>query len=69
MAARLARGVLSPSSIVDEALRGELGSSIRASGVSALLLFPRAGEDWKNMGDEEGTAVSPRRRLEARGVV
>ena len=27
------------------------------------------GEDWKNMGEEEGTGASPRMRLEARGVV
>lgn len=51
------------------ALTGELGSSILTSGVSALLLFPWAGEDWKNIGDEEGTAASPLRRLEARGVI
>ncbi len=67
-AAPFARGVLSPSSMADEALKGELGSSILASGVSALLL-PRAGEDWKNMGDEDGTAASPCSRREARGVV
>lgn len=39
------RGVVSPSSIADDALMGELGSSIRAPGVSALLLLPLVGED------------------------
>jgi hypothetical protein len=55
------RGVLSPSSIV------ELASAMRSSGVSALLL-PLVGDDWKKIGEEEGTAPSPIKRLEARGV-
>lgn len=60
-------GVLSPSSIVEDSRIGELGSSIRTSGVSALL-SAFEGEDWKNIGDDEGTAASPLSRLEARGV-
>lgn len=56
------RGVLSPSSTV------ELASPIRSSGVPTLL-FPLVGDDWKKIGDEEGTFPSPINRLEARGVV
>lgn len=48
---------------------GELGSSILTSGVSALLSFPFEGEDWKNMGEDDGAAAPSRRRLDARGVV
>jgi hypothetical protein len=55
--------------MVEDALIGELGSSILRSGVSALLLFPLAGEDWKNIGEDDGTGASPLRRREARGVV
>ena len=39
---------------------------MRTSGVPALL-GPLLGEDWKNIGDEDGTAPSARRR-DARGV-
>lgn len=46
---------------------GELGS-ILTSGVSALP-FPLVGEDWKNMGEEDGIAASPLSLLDARGVV
>lgn len=54
-AVRFPRGVVSSWSTVDDALTGELGSSILTSGVSA--------------GGDEGTAASPLRRREARGVV
>ena len=48
--------------MTDDALIGELGSYILTSGVSALLPLSLAGGD-------EGTAASPLRRREARGVV
>lgn len=66
IAALLPLGVMSPSS----ARTGELGSSIRTSGVSALLCCPLEGEDRKNIGDEDGGAPSSSlNRLDARGVV
>lgn len=65
IAALLPLGVISPSS----ARTGELGSSIRTSGVSALLCCPPEGEDRKNIGDEDGAVASSLNRLDARGVV
>lgn len=56
MAGPFARGVTSPRSAV---LAGELDPGIPG---------PLAGEDWKNMGEDEGTASSPLNRLDARGV-
>lgn len=56
-----ARGVLSPSSTF------ELASAMRTSGVSAPRL-PRIGDDWKNIGDEDGTLPSAAKRPAARGV-
>lgn len=65
IAVLLPLGVISPSS----ARTGELGSSIRTSGVSALLCCPLEGEDRKNIGDDDGGAPSSLNRLAARGVV
>lgn len=60
------RGVVSPSSMFEDALGGEL-ISILSSGAAALCCVP-FGEDWKNIGDEDATGSSPRSRLDARGV-
>jgi hypothetical protein len=67
MAGIFPRGVISPRSV--EGLAGGLDSCILMSGVSAPPLFPLAGEDWKSIGDDDGTAASPLARLDARGVV
>lgn len=57
-----ARGVLSPSSAC------ELASPMRTSGVSAPRCTLVGDEDWKNMGEDDGTFPSAARRLAARGV-
>ena len=67
----LPRGVVSPWPTSDDSLGGELISILEVLwGAACCCCWEPlgAGEDWKNIGEEEATA-EPAALLEARGVV